>query len=103
MDTTPQVSEWEKAMQKEMQSLDEHEVADLIPSESLPPGPSIIGTRWVCRVKADGRFKARLVVQGWAQQQHGIDCFTTFAPVCRLGSQEAFTRHRSIKGLTCGK
>ncbi|MEP5625712.1 MAG: hypothetical protein ABJP82_24325, partial [Hyphomicrobiales bacterium] len=35
---TPQPREWEKAMQKEMQSLDEHEVADLIPSESLPPG-----------------------------------------------------------------
>ena len=83
---SPQSNEWEKAMRKELNSLDEHEVADLIPSNTVPPGSSVIGTRWVFRVKADGRFKARLVVQGWAQQ-HGIDCFTTFAPVCRLSSQ----------------
>ncbi|CAM9284251.1 unnamed protein product, partial [Sphacelaria rigidula] len=44
------------------------------------------GTRWVFKVKADGRFKARLVVQGWAQR-HGLDCGSTFAPVCRLESQ----------------
>ena len=34
----------------------------------------------VFRVKAGGRFKAHLQVHGWAQQ-HGIDCFKTFAPV----------------------
>lgn len=26
------------------------------------------------------------MIQGWAQQ-HGIDCFSTYAPVCRIGSQ----------------
>ena len=70
-------------MRGELQSLDEHEVADSIPSTSVPPGCSVIGTRWVFRVKTDGRFKARLVVQGWAQQ-HGLDCSTTFAPVCHI-------------------
>ena len=83
---SPQAEEWEAAMRKELKSLDEHEVADLIPFTKVPPGCSIIGTRWVFRVKTDGRFKARLVVQGWAQQ-HGLDCFTTFAPVCRIESQ----------------
>ena len=72
-------------MWKALQSLEEHEVVYLIPSTSVPPGSAIIGTRCVFRVKTDGRFKARLVVQGWAQ--HGLDCFTTFAPVCRIENQ----------------
>ena len=83
---SPQAKEWQEAMRKELQSLEEQEVADLIASTSVPPGCSIIGTRGVFGVKTDGRFKARLVVQGWAQQ-HGLDCFTTFAPVCRTESQ----------------
>lgn len=83
---SPQATQWEKAMRKELDSLNDHEVADLIPFSSVPAGYSVIGTRWVYRVKTDGRFKARVVVQGWAQQ-HGIDCFTTFAPVCRISSQ----------------
>ena len=83
---SPQSTQWDEAMRKELSSLHDHDVADLIPVSSVPAGSSIIGTRWVFRVKTDGRFKARVVVQGWAQQ-HGIDCFTTFAPVCRIGSQ----------------
>ena len=77
---SPQAEKWEATMHKELKGVDEHEVADLIPFTKVPPGCSIIGTRWVFRVKTDGRFKATLVVQGWAQQ-HGLDCFTTFAPV----------------------
>ena len=57
-----------------------------ISSPSPPFPPAIPSSRWVYRVKTDGRFKARIVVQGWAHQ-HGIDCFTTFAPVCRISSQ----------------
>eukprot|EP00903_Cladosiphon_okamuranus_P012044 g11309.t1 len=84
--SSPQSAQWDKAMRKEFSSLQDHDVADLIPISSVPASCSIIGTRWVYRVKTDGRFKARVVVQGWAQR-HGIDCFTTFAPVCRIGSQ----------------
>ena len=83
---SPQAEEWEAGMHKKLKSLDEHEAADLIPFIKVPRGCSIIGTRWVTRVKTDGRFKERIVVQGWAQQ-HGLDCFTTFAPVCRIASQ----------------
>ena len=35
--------------------------------------------------KADNSFKARLVAQGW-NQVNGVDCGSTFAPVCRLQS-----------------
>lgn len=66
-------------------------------------------------MKANGRFKAQLVIQGWSQK-HGIDCGIIFAPVCRLESQrllldaaalkeyqamvgEASSSWRSVKGL----
>ena len=62
---SPQGEEWEAAMRKELRSLDEHEVAKIIPFTKIPLGCSIM--RWVFRVKTDGRFKARLVVQSWAQ------------------------------------
>eukprot|EP00752_Nemacystus_decipiens_P017171 g15384.t1 len=94
---SPQSKEWEQAMLKELSSLDDHDVADLIPSTSVPAGCSIIGTRWVYRIKTDGRYKARVVVQGWAQQ-HGIDCFTTFAPVCRIGSQRLLLAIAAAQG-----
>ncbi|CAB1109566.1 unnamed protein product [Ectocarpus sp. CCAP 1310/34] len=94
---SPQSTEWEQAMLKELASLDDHDVADLIPVSSVPAGCSVIGTRWVYRVKTDGRFKARVVVQGWAQQ-HGIDCFTTFAPVCKIGSQRLLLAIAAAQG-----
>ena len=94
---SPQAAEWDKAMQKELRSLEDHQVADLVPPESVPAGHSVIGTRWVYRVKTDGRFKARVVVQGWAQQ-HGIDCFTTFAPVCRIDSQRLLLAIAAAQG-----
>ena len=54
-------------MRKELHGLEGHGVADLVQSTSDPPGGSIIGTRWVLRVKPNERSKARLAVQDWAQ------------------------------------
>eukprot|EP00752_Nemacystus_decipiens_P018047 g16180.t1 len=83
---SPFRSKWKGAMEKELQSLTDHEVADLVTVDTLPPGASPIGSRWVFKVKPDGTFKARLVVQGYGQR-HGIDCGGNFAPVCRISSQ----------------
>ena len=84
--SSPYATKWKSAMLDELRSIKEHRVADIIPAGAVPPNNNIIGTRWVYKVKADGRFKARLVVQGWSQR-HGFDCGSTFAPVCRLESQ----------------
>ena len=59
-------AQWKAAMDKEeMLSLKDHEVADLVPAHSLPPGPKAIGSRWLYKMKATGVMKARLIVQGW--------------------------------------
>ena len=68
-----------------MDSLKQHDVYKLVNISSVPKGKKIIGSRFVFKQKADGRFKARLVVQGHVQEP-GIDYVRNYVPVCRIGS-----------------
>ena len=51
----------------------------------VPPGRKRIKWKWVFKRKADISSKGRLEAQGW-NQVPGLDCGSTFAPVCRLPS-----------------
>ena len=56
----------------------------------LPFGKKAIGTKWVYKPKRKlvgtvDRYKARLVVKGYAQEK-GIDFDKTFAPTCNCSS-----------------
>ena len=60
---SPDKAKWMKAMEKEMESLYENDVWDLV---ELPNGQNAVGSKWVFKLKvgADGsveRHKARLV------------------------------------------
>ena len=59
---SPQWKDWQDVIQKEMDSLKQHDVYKLVNISSAPKGEKIIGSRFVFKQKADGRFKARLVV-----------------------------------------
>nr|XP_016477948.1 PREDICTED: uncharacterized mitochondrial protein AtMg00820-like [Nicotiana tabacum] len=64
-------SHWGRAMAEEYNALIANRTWDLVPA---PPTANIIGCRWVYRIKqkSDGsleRFKARLVAQGYKQQE----------------------------------
>ena len=74
-------SKWCEAMKKEMESLYENEVWDMV---EPPKGRKIVGSKWVFKEKmgADGtteRYKAGLVAVGFSQKR-GLDYDETFSP-----------------------
>ena len=78
---------WLAAMNEEMTALEKNNTWELT---TLPRGKKAIGCRWVFTPKfqADStleRFKARLVANGYTQQQ-GIDYGETFAPVAKFNT-----------------
>ena len=85
--TSPQVSEWKSAMQKEINSLCTNETWDVV---ELPEGERVVGARWVYTVKLDNhnnvvKYKARYVAKGYVQRW-GIDYDQSFAPTARLST-----------------
>ena len=77
---------WEVAMEEKMDSLMHNQTWDLV---RLPVGKTTLKNKWVYRLKEeDGgkqRYKARLVVKGFAQKK-GIDFDEIFSPVVKMTS-----------------
>src|SRR5216684_607549 len=53
--------EWAEACQYEMDALSKNNTWELV---NLPPGRKAIKSKWVFKLKSDGRFRARLVAKG---------------------------------------
>ena len=91
---------WVQAMQEELAQFEKLQVWELV---DLPVGEHAIGTRWVYKCKRDDkgivtRNKARLVVQGFAQQE-GLDYTEVFTHVARLEAIRLFLAFASFKGF----
>ncbi|GJT55629.1 putative ribonuclease H-like domain-containing protein [Tanacetum coccineum] len=89
---------WIEAMQEELLQFKLQEVWTLV---DLPNRKRAIGFKWVFRNKKDERGimirnKARLVVQGYTQQEE-IDYDEIFAPVARIEAIRLFLAYASFK------
>ena len=98
--STPEKDCWLEAMEKEMTSLQNNDVWELV---DLPEDRKPVGSKWVFKAKtnADGhieRYKARLVAQGYSQK-FGTDYDETFSPVVRLESVRTLIAMSVQQGL----
>lgn len=82
--TSSQAAEWKRAMDEEYSSLMKNKTWSLT---ELPPGKKALPCKWVFKIKTDQngnvtRYKARLVIKGYAQRK-GTDYEETYSPVVR--------------------
>ncbi len=88
--SSPQSEQWQEAVAEELEALEANQTWEQC---ALPHGKQAIPTKWVFKVKRDStgnieRFKARLVVKGYRQQE-GIDYTEVFAPVSHYSTLRA--------------
>jgi hypothetical protein len=74
--------EWAEACQYEMDALSKNDTWELV---ELPAGRKAIKSKWVFKLKIDGRYRARVVAKGFTQIPD-IDYDETFSPVARFES-----------------
>ena len=89
----PLKSKWQEATTDEYNSLTEMGTWILV---SLPKHRNVIKCKWVFTVKANGRYKARVVAKGFTQE-HGIDYEETFSPVTRYESIRYLLAHAALE------
>jgi hypothetical protein len=87
-------------MKEELSQFERNKVWNLVPNNQ---GKTIIGTRWVFRIKLNKegkvvRNKASLVAQGYNQQE-GIVYYENFATVARLEAIRILLAYAAYKGI----
>ena len=82
---------WRQAIEEEIRAIERNDTWELT---SLPAGQKSIGVKWIFKEKKNAKgavekYKARLVVKGYAQR-HGVDYDEVFALVARLETIKFF-------------
>ena len=77
--------QWQEAINSEKESILDHDTFEFVDYDAVPTEKTLLDSRWVFRIKNDGRYKARFVVKGFTQVQ-GVDYMKTYAPVMSKSS-----------------
>jgi Reverse transcriptase (RNA-dependent DNA polymerase) len=92
----PDADKWQAALDSEIDSLLSHNSWEIC---QLPADRKAVGSRFIFTRKRDGRYKARLVAQGFSQLQ-GVDYGETYAPVSRYATFRALMAVAAAENLT---
>ena len=71
---------WQIAIRKEIKSMMNRGVWRKIDKVKIPENRTLIGNKWVFKIKRDGTYRTRLVALGYSQIP-GVDYTDNFAPV----------------------
>lgn len=91
---------WKESIKSKLDSIMMNYTWDLA---DLPIGIKPIRSKWICKKKirpdrSMEKFKARLVVVGYAQKK-GIDYFDTYSPVTKIVTIRSLIALLAIRGL----
>lgn len=95
---SPESDTWIDAMKRELRTMDEHQVWELVPRRR---GLKVIKSKWVYTLKEDQdspKYKARLVAMG-CQQRQGMHYTESFAPVIKMQSVRTILAIASVRKL----
>lgn len=93
---SPDLEKWAVAVEEEIDAFQRFNTFDVC---DLPAGRKAISSRWVFTRKFSGRLKARLVAQGFLQQE-GIDFNETYSPVAKYHSVKIALAIAAAYGMT---
>ncbi|WZZ36874.1 hypothetical protein YC2023_020275 [Brassica napus] len=79
---SPEAPFWNEAVRSEFDSIMQNYTYYIT---DLPPGCKALGNKWIMTRKPGGKYKSRLVVQGFRQKEV-LDYFDTYYPVTRITS-----------------
>ena len=71
---------WLEGVRKELANYEKRGVWRIIRKDKVPPGRKLIGSKWVFKLKRDGRYRSRLVALGYSQIP-GVDFKDNYSPV----------------------
>ncbi|CAG7717892.1 unnamed protein product, partial [Allacma fusca] len=84
---------WQEAMERELENIEKNETWSLV---DLPEGKKALGVKWVYSRKWNGKYKARLVVLGYQQEENGEE--SVYSPVASMTAVKSVLVLAQING-----